>query len=286
MRLALGTVQFGLDYGIANAQGQVAPAEVASILALARQMGISTLDTAINYGQSESVLGQCGIAEWQVVTKLPALPEAMGDVAGWVQTHMRQSLARLGVASVHAVLLHRPQDLLGAQGRALLSGLKDLQLQGLAAKMGISVYSPEELEVFFDLHRFDIVQAPFSILDQRLQTSGWLSKLHAMGVEVHTRSAFLQGLLLMDAAHRPAKFERWQHVWQCWENWLASQGMTALQACLRYPLSEPAIDKVVIGVDSAMHLQQILDAAIGTMPPPPNWPLPLDLELLLPSLWN
>ena len=286
MRLALGTVQFGLDYGIANAQGQVAPSEVASILALAQQMGISTLDTAINYGQSESVLGQCGIAEWQVVTKLPALPESVEDVADWVQTHMRQSLARLGVVSVHAVLLHRPQDLLGAQGRALLTGLKDLQLQGLAAKTGISVYSPDELDSFYALHHFDLVQAPFSILDQRLLVSGWLTKLHDMGVEVHTRSSFLQGLLLMQPTQRPQKFQRWQAVWQCWEDWLASQGMTALQACLRYPLSLPAIDKVVIGVDSAMHLQQIADAAMGTMPPPPDWPLPLDLNLLMPSLWN
>lgn len=286
MRLALGTVQFGLDYGIANAQGQVAPGEVASILALARQMGLSTLDTAINYGQSESVLGQCGIAEWQVVTKLPALPESVGDVADWVQAHMRQSLARLGVASVHAVLLHRPQDLLGAQGRALLSGLAVLRQQGLAAKTGISVYSPEELEVFFGLHRFDIVQAPFSILDQRLQTSGWLAKLHAMGVEVHTRSAFLQGLLLMDAAQRPAKFGRWKAVWRCWDDWLAKHGLTPLQACLRYPLSLPHIDKVLIGVDNSLHLRQILDAATGTLPPSPDWPLPLDPELLLPSLWN
>jgi hypothetical protein len=286
MRLALGTVQFGLVYGVANTAGQVAPAEVASILALAQQMGIGTLDTAINYGQSESVLGQCGIAEWQVVTKLPALPEAVGDVADWVQTHMRQSLARLGVASVHAVLLHRPQDLLGEQGRALLSGLKDLQQQGLAAKIGISVYSPEELEVFFDLHRFDIVQAPFSILDQRLQSSGWLTKLHAMGVEVHTRSAFLQGLLLMKPEQRPAKFERWQHVWQCWDDWLAQHGLTPLQACLRYPLSLPHISKVLIGVDNSLHLQQILEAAGGTLPQLPDWPLPLDPELLLPSLWN
>ena len=205
MRLALGTVQFGLDYGVANTAGQVAPDEVASILALAQQMGIRTLDTAINYGQSESVLGQCGVGQWQVVTKLPALPEAVGDVADWVQMHMRQSLARLGVARVHAVLLHRPQDLLGTQGRALLAELKDLQLQGLAAKIGISVYSPEELEVFFGLHRFDIVQAPFSILDQRLQTSGWVAKLHAMGVEVHTRSAFLQGLLFNKGQTRSAK---------------------------------------------------------------------------------
>jgi len=286
MRLGLGTVQFGLDYGVANTAGQVAPAEVASILALAKQMGISTLDTAINYGQSESVLGQCGVSQWQVVTKLPALPEALGDVADWVQTHMRQSLARLGVASVHAVLLHRPQDLLGAQGRALLAELKDLQQQGLAAKTGISVYSPEELETFYQLHRFDMVQAPFSILDQRLQTSGWLAKLDAMGVEVHTRSAFLQGLLLMNAAQRPAKFGRWQEVWQCWDDWLAQHGLTPLQACLRYPLSLPHIDKVLIGVDNTMHLRQILDAADGTLPPPPDWPLPLDPELLLPSLWN
>jgi aryl-alcohol dehydrogenase-like predicted oxidoreductase len=286
MRLGLGTVQFGLDYGVANTAGQVAPAEVASILALAQQMGITTLDTAINYGQSESVLGQCGVSQWQVVTKLPALPEGVGDVADWVQTHMRQSLARLGVASVHAVLLHRPQDLLGAQGRALLAELKDLQQQGLAAKTGISVYSPEELETFYKLHRFDMVQAPFSILDQRLQTSGWLAKLHAMGVEVHTRSAFLQGLLLMNAAQRPAKFGRWQAVWQCWDDWLAQHGLTPLQACLRYPLSLPHIDKVLIGVDNTMHLRQILDAADGTLPPPPDWPLPLDPELLLPSLWN
>lgn len=286
MRLALGTVQFGLDYGIANTEGQVAPSEVASILALARQMGISTLDTAINYGQSESVLGQCGIAEWQVVTKLPALPESVGDVAAWVQEHMRRSLARLGVASVHAVLLHRPQDLLGAQGRALLAGLKDLQLQGLAAKTGISVYSPEELECFYALHHFDLVQAPFSILDQRLLVSGWLTKLNDMGVEVHTRSAFLQGLLLMDAAQRPAKFARWQHVWQCWDDWLAQHGLTPLQACLRYPLSLLHIDRVLVGVDNSLHLQQILDAAAGTLPPPPDWALPLDPELILPSLWK
>ena len=286
MRLALGTVQFGLDYGVANAAGQVAPAEVASILALAQQMGIRTLDTAINYGQSESVLGQCGIAKWQVVTKLPALPESVGNVAAWVQENMWQSLARLGVASVHAVLLHKPQDLLGAQGSDLLAGLQDLQQQGLAAKTGISVYSPEELEVFFGLHRFDIVQAPFSILDQRLQSSGWLAKLHAVGVEVHTRSAFLQGLLLMKPEQRPAKFERWQLVWQCWDDWLAQHGLTPLQACLRYPLSLPHIDRVLIGVDNTMHLREISDAATGTLPPPPDWPLPLDPELLLPSLWN
>ena len=108
MRLALGTVQFGLDYGIANAAGQVAPEEVARILTLAQQLGIDTLDTAINYGHSESVLGQCGISPWQVVTKLPALPDGALDVAEWAHSHMRQSLARLGVVKVHAVLLHKP----------------------------------------------------------------------------------------------------------------------------------------------------------------------------------
>ena len=203
MRLALGTVQFGLDYGIANAAGQVAPEEVARILTLAQQLGIDTLDTAINYGHSESVLGQCGISPWQVVTKLPALPDGALDVAEWAHSHMRQSLARLGVVKVHAVLLHKPQDLLGKNGDALLKALQDIKLQGHAAKTGISVYSPEELECFYALHHFDLVQAPFSILDQRLLVSGWLTKLHDMGVEVHTRSAFLQGLLLMRPSQRP-----------------------------------------------------------------------------------
>jgi len=286
MRLALGTVQFGVNYGIANAAGQVAAVEVVRILALAQHRGISTLDTAINYGQSEDVLGECGIAGWQVVTKLPALPEAAVDVASWVDTQMRQSLARLQVASVHAVLLHRPQDLFGKHGDALLKALESIKLQGLAVKTGISVYSPEELERFYALQHFDMVQAPFSILDQRLLNSGWLAKLNGMGVEVHTRSAFLEGLLLMKPAQRPAKFGRWQAVWQCWDDWLAAHGITPLQACVRYPLSLPAISKVLIGVDSAMHLQQIANAVMGTLPPPPDWPMPLDLELLLPSLWH
>ena len=286
MRLALGTVQFGLDYGVANKAGQVAPDEVRRILAMAQQMGMSTLDTAINYGQSEQVLGQCGVDAWKVVTKLPALPVEQINVEAWVQTHLQQSMTRLGVQTFHAVLLHKPQDLMAPQGEQLLKALHQVKLQGQSLKTGISVYSPEELDTYYALHHFDVVQAPFSILDQRLKNSGWLGRLNDMGVEVHSRSAFLQGLLLMNAQERPEKFAPWTKVWHHWDAWLDTHGLTPLQACIRYPLSLPEIDHVLIGVDSALHLQQIADAATGAFPKSPDWPMPLDLELLLPSRWN
>lgn len=286
-RLALGTVQFGLDYGIANTSGQVDLAAVAELLALARRNGVDTLDTAFAYGISEQVLGAVGVEDWNVVTKLPALPDACPDVAGWVQTQMQMSLERLGVSQVYSVLLHRPAQLLGAQGKELLTALEHLQLSGQTQKIGISVYGPEELEALFALKTFDLVQAPLNILDRRLLVSGWAARLKLAGVELHTRSAFLQGLLLLPHFQRPEKFSRWNALWSEWQQWLEATGQTPLEACLRYVFSISDVDKVVVGVDSSNQLKQILAAANDSLPGfPPDWSSPVATELLNPALWN
>ena len=85
MRIALGTAQFGMDYGIANTKGQVTRSEVKEIIQLAESRGIDTIDTAIVYGESEACLGDAGVQGFKVITKLPPLPESCTDVGGWVQ---------------------------------------------------------------------------------------------------------------------------------------------------------------------------------------------------------
>ena len=112
MKLALGTVQFGLDYGVANTSGRVTVQEAGAILQSALAYGLDTLDTAIAYGESEAVLGQLGIQRWNTVTKLPAVPDDCQDVAQWVQEQIQQSINRLGVSQLHGVLLHRRIDLI------------------------------------------------------------------------------------------------------------------------------------------------------------------------------
>lgn len=284
--LALGTVQFGLPYGIANQSGQVDLHEAKNILAYASDKGIITLDTAIAYGESESVLGKIGVEHWQVISKLPTLPSEDVFVNEWVNESVKHSLKRLGIPKLRGLLLHSSQQLLGPQGKELYKSMIALKEQGKIEKIGVSIYSPDELDVLWPLYQFDIVQAPFNILDRRLDTSGWLTRLHMAGVEVHTRSAFLQGLLLMKATERPDEFKRWHSLWGQWDQWLENNNLSPLQACLGFVMSHKEIDRAVFGVDSLKQLKEILANDYDFSLEMPNTLMSDDLDLINPSCWS
>jgi len=260
-RLALGTVQFGLPYGIANRAGQVAHPEVEDMVQLAASSGIDTIDTAIAYGDSETCLGTLGVQSFKVVTKLPTVPDNCADVSDWITQQVSASLARLGVTTVYGLLLHRSEQLLGTNGAVLYRALQALKDNGKIQKLGVSIYSPSELDALIPKYQFDLVQAPFNLVDRRLYRTGWLQRLKDRSVEVHVRSVFLQGLLLMSRTEMPAKFETWSDLWHRWEQWLAARDTSSVQACLAFPLSFPEIDRVVVGADSVSQLAQILSAS-------------------------
>jgi len=286
VRLALGTVQFGLPYGIANTSGQVSRAEAKSMLQVASESGLFTLDTAIAYGESEQCLGEVGIENFKVVTKLPAIPKESLDVAEWVKQQVGGSLTRLGVSNVYGLLLHRSEELLSSNGKELYKALNLLKERGLVKKIGVSIYSPDELELLTTVFRFDLVQAPFNLIDKRLLSSGWMQKLKDSGVEIHTRSAFLQGLLLMKQADIPKKFLPWSDLLNCWQGWIDDNNVSALQASLAYPLSFPEIDRVVVGADSQRQLLEIINASNNVL----NSELPnlscSDENLINPANWS
>ena len=285
-RLALGTVQFGLPYGVANKSGQVSRAEAKTMLEMTSERGISTLDTAIAYGESEQCLGEVGIENFKVVTKLPALPKESLDVAEWVKQQVDESLSRLGVSNVYGLLLHRSEELLGSNGQELYKALNLLKERGLVKKIGVSIYAPNELELLKTDFNFDLVQAPFNIIDRRLLISGWLQRLKDDGVEIHTRSAFLQGLLLMKQVDMPKKFLPWSDLLNCWQSWLDDNNVSALQASLAFPLSFPEVDRVVVGADSSIQLLEIINASNSVL----NTELPnllcSDENLINPANWS
>lgn len=285
-RLALGTAQFGLPYGVANQVGRISRREAERILDYAWSAGLETLDTAIAYGDSEQRLGQIGIERWHVVSKLPAVPESCTDVAGWVEGSVTASLNRLKIKKLRGLLLHRPRQLLRASGHALYAALDALKTQGVVEKIGVSIYDPEELSALWPHFRLDLTQVPFNILDRRFATTGWLVRLKRAGIEVHARSVFLQGLLLMDSANRPSYFQPWQSLWDQWHGWLAENKTSPLYTCLRYALTHPAIDRVIIGVDSLKHLQDNLAVAEETGIEPPAYLQSTDRDLINPSRWQ
>lgn len=286
-KLALGTVQFGLTYGIANKSGQVSFLEAKRILDQTNKAKIDLLDTAIAYGESEEILGKIGVAEFNVVSKLPGHPESSAEIGSWVEEQVEGSLKRLGVSSLYGLLLHRSENLLGNSGKKLIAALNRVKSNGSVKKVGLSIYDPTELDYVMRLSRIDLIQAPLNVIDRRLETSGWLSRLHCDGVEVHTRSAFLQGLLLMRRNQIPSKFEAWATLWDSWALELEENNLSAAAACLSYPRSLPEVDRVVVGVDSVEQLKTLIAASQIKLPLHNfSFMTSEDQMLINPSNWN
>lgn len=261
--LGLGTAQLGAPYGVANRIGQVSLREAREMLAFARDHGVDTLDTAAGYGNSEAILGEIGMTGFRIVTKLSAIPAGCRDVGSWVGEQVRGSLDRLRVDRIHGLLLHRPGQLLDDAGPAIYDALLAAKAGGMVGKIGVSVYSPSELDALLDARRFDLVQAPFNLFDRRLAASGWLRRLKDAGVEVHTRSAFLQGLLLMPRASVPRKFAPWSGHLGAYHDWLEQSHHSAIDACIGFVTGFPDIDRVIVGADSVSQLQEIVRAVEG-----------------------
>lgn len=258
--LGLGTAQFGLRYGIANRLGQVSFEDAKTIVNLASANGIDTLDTASAYGDSEACLGTIGVGSMKVVTKLAEVPRG-GNAGNWVRDQVAASLARLGVGSIYALLLHRPRQLTEPGGKELFKAMMEMKDSGIVEKIGISIYGSDELLPTIDRFQLDVVQAPLNLVDRRIHSTGWLTRLKDRGIEIHTRSAFLQGLLLMPQEKIPTKFEPWSEVWAGWHKWLVDNRASAIATCLAYPLCLPEVDRVIVGVDSAEQMREIVSAA-------------------------
>ena len=215
-RLAVGTVQFGLNYGVVNQEGQVSVDSGRKILDYARISGLDTLDTAVKYGNSEERLGNIQVDGWKIISKLPGIPKDCSDVTDWVYKTVKNSLARIGVPKLYGLLLHYPNQLFDETGDQLYLALSQLVTEGLVDKIGISIYSPDELTIVLNKFQFDLVQAPFNPIDHRLITSGWLKYFEENNVELHVRSIFLQGLLVTHPSELPRKFLRWKIFLERW----------------------------------------------------------------------
>ena len=279
-------MQFGMAYGIANQAGRPDLQTVADILTRARAAGIDMLDTAIAYGDAEAVLGEVGVAGWRVVTKLPPVPEHEADIAGWMEALLTASLSRLGLSRLHGLLLHAPAQMHSTRAGTIARALEAIAAQGLAHRVGVSIQHPDtDLPELLRHMQPGLIQSPCNLLDDALVRQGWAKRLRAAGVEIHTRSAFLQGLLLMSPGQRPAWAARFGAYWEIWDRWRDRHGLPASVACLRFIRTCPDIDHIVLGVESVAQLEELLAIPATPLPDLPDWPQPVDEELITPSRW-
>ncbi len=285
-KLTIGTAQFGLDYGIANQIGQVSFEEIQRILDFASNQGINTLDTAIAYGDSETRLGLAGVSDWNIVSKLPAVPENCQNIIAWVIDSVEGSLIRLKVNSLFGLLLHRPGDLNSEKGEELYESLETVKRLGMVSHLGVSVYSPEELRTLNNFKELTVIQSSLNIIDKRILDIGNVLNEGANRFTIHTRSAFLQGLLLMNSEQRPPKFSKWDNLWDVLDKFIDQSGLTRLEVCIRYVMKVEAVNKVIVGIDSLSQLKEICISASGDLPEIPMELVTDDSVLINPALWS
>jgi aryl-alcohol dehydrogenase-like predicted oxidoreductase len=263
-RIGLGTVQFGINYGVSNTAGQVSASEVSAILATADEAGIKVLDTAASYGTAEEALGRTLIPghRFAIVTKTLPLSHGLEQV----EKRARYSLELLGAKTAEAILVHAAQDLLGPDGPRLWTLLQRLRDEGLYRRIGISAYFVDGPLKLARQYRPDLMQVPFSLLDQRLLQNGEMASLKELGIEIHARSIFLQGLLMMDPTTLPANLTHVGPVLAATRARIGEAGLTPVMAAIGFALSRSEVDIAVVGVTSSDELSEIVAAAAVDLP--------------------
>lgn len=249
-KLAIGTVQFGMDYGISNKQGKVGIQQIKEILEYANDTGINTIDTAYLYGNSEETLGQFNLEHFDVITKTPKINYNLDKQSNFdvFKEAFYLSQKRLGFIQLQGLMFHEANDLISPWGLALWDLMQDFKQKEYVRKIGVSVYNPQQLEEILNLVDIDIVQLPLNILDQRFLPM--LSELKKKNIEIHTRSTFLQGLLFMDSNELHPYFDPIKPI-------LANLPSQRLATALSFVKNINEIDKIVVGITSKNELQEI-----------------------------
>lgn len=284
-RLALGGATFGLDYGVSNSKGRLTRDELGRLLALAWEAGVDMVDLAPAYGGAEAAFSEARpeTAMFRVVSKTIRADQSLDAVAAAAR---RSAAAAPGGGALDALLVHAAADLAGPGGDALWALLRGLKADGVARRIGISAYVADDPAALAERFGPDVMQIPLSFLDQRLLRSGALGRLKQLGVEIHARSAFLQGLVFLPPDRLPASIARIGPRLAEIHTEIAAAEMSPLTAALGFVLGRPEIDRVVLGAASAGEFAQSLRAADAPMRDL-DWPrLALDDEhALTPSLW-
>jgi aryl-alcohol dehydrogenase-like predicted oxidoreductase len=257
--LIVGTAQFGAAYGITNAAGRLADDDIATILGVAAEAGVRLFDTAPDYGDAQERLGRLNAAHPGVryVSKFSLPPEGAAAPARLYQ----DTLDALRVPSLHGLLFHKPADLRDPRADAAWGALRAAREAGVVTRIGASIYDADDLTVVLDRFAgFDLLQVPASIVDRRLLDDPRIANLHGAGVEIHVRSAYLQGLLLVAPESVPPHLAALQPVVASLRTAAAEAGVSVAALALGHLARHPVVDAILVGATTAAELGETLRA--------------------------
>lgn len=251
-KLILGTVQFGLPYGINNLGSIPSEKEVFKILESAYSSGVKKLDTAAAYGMAEKRIGHFHNINppFQVITKFSKEPNLP-----W-KTSLEESLTKLNIPLVETAMFHSFKSF--SIYRDKMNELSEISQGNLFQKLGISVYTNDELEALLEVDEISVIQIPFNLLDNENHRGSILRKLHSSGKEIHTRSCFLQGLFFREPSGIPEKLTPLRKYIIEIQRIARNNELHIGHLALQYVLNKNYIHGVLFGVESLNQLNQNL----------------------------
>ena len=285
MKIGLGTANFGQKYGLTR-KNINSNKEIEKILKFSNKSIIKLIDTSDNYGSSETLLGNNNLKSFKIITKLKiSVNEKKSDnLENIVFKKIEDSLSKLNIKKLYAILLHNSDDLKGDKKHKLIKVLKKLKKKNLVSKIGVSIYDPKELDFIWPFWKPDIVQCPFNIVDKRIYESGWLNKLKRNKIEIHVRSIFLQGLLLKDKKSIPKKFKNCENIFKKLGNYCKNKNISKMQACINFIKSFKKISYVIIGFENIDQIKKIIKYFNKNQKKYPSL-ICNDAKLINPRLW-
>ena len=282
-KIVMGASSWGANYGLFNAN-PTGPQELKQMLELASANGLRQIDTAPGYGKSESLIGLSGVGDLKVYSKFAGQISETSKLGSL--TAIQKSLETLRIQKLTGIMFHSSRPLFESTEDALAL-MRDVKSRGWATQWGVSVYDVDELEKLLNLCEPDFVQLPSSLVDRRFVDSGAVSHLNSAGILVHTRSVFLQGLLLRDAEQVPDRFKKFQAWAQVFEEFAKDLGVSKYHLSLLYNLTNPDVCKVLVGLHSLRHVEALL-ASLKERTFLPDWrdlPTVQDPQLVDPRSW-
>ena len=256
-RIVIGSVQFGIDYGISNNSGKMDSHSLDSLANYMSEFGICEFDTASSYGKSEALIGKhfiqnANFLNTKVVTKFSLDKHyELGDI----ERLLKISLNNLQVKTLFGLLVHRFNDYKSYP--ELMNELLKLRLQGLIENIGFSIYSTEELDIILE-NKLDIniIQIPFNIFDKRFER--YFDELASRNIKIYARSIFMQGLVFLDLNQINQNLPAASKYLKFLKNISDNYRFSILSICFNYVFLKSKIDKLIIGIDNPLHLKKII----------------------------
>tara|TARA_Y100000590_G_scaffold379140_1_gene446579 strand:- start:1280 stop:2170 length:891 start_codon:yes stop_codon:yes gene_type:complete len=261
-KLAVGTVQFGAKYGINKKKIPIE--DIKKILINFKSIGSETIDTSPLYGGAEKILGNYSPKKnnFQYITKIPKINNnKISDKQIYqIKKFFFNSLKNLKKKNIYGLLIHSTKDIFKPGGNKLIDLLLFLKKKKIVRKIGISVYSKEEINNSLKKFRPDIIQIPLNLLDRRMIKNKYLSKLKKKNIEIHARSLFLQGILTSKKNFFPFKNKKDQKQIIKIKNNILKQNISLINACIYFGLQQKELDKLIIGFSSYRDFTEVMNS--------------------------